>query len=166
MGQSGQSLADRTTLRRRAIFAECRTAGLDEVSRRWLVESLTGCKSLTECTPAQLGAVLDHLRKRNGSDRARAARSKPDNPWAFVFTTPPERQRHLKKIYRLAERVGALMQPAVPVAPPHYVEGIVAQARSLRPHAPNARVSLALCDADQLHLVVQILETYVRRHGA
>lgn len=164
MGQSGQSLADRTTLRRRAIFAECRTAGLDESARRWLVESLTGCKSLTECTPAQLGAVLDHLRKRNGTARVRPA--KAANPWGFVFRAPLDRQRHLKKIYRLAERVGAIMNPPVPVAPPHYVEGIVAQARGLRPHVPNARVSLALCDADQLHLVVQILETYVMRHGA
>ena len=159
--RSAQTPAERIALRRRAIFAECRTAGIDDDARRWLVESLTGCKSLADCTLAQLGTVLDHLKKRNGTARTQQA-----NPWGFVFQAAPERQRYLKKIYRLAERVGAIMQPPAPVAPPHYVEGIVAQARGLRPHAPNARVSLALCDAQQLHLVVQILETFLKRNGA
>lgn len=160
---AAQSPADRIALRRRAIFAECRTAGLDDDSRRWLVESLTGCKSLADCTLTQLGTVLDHLKKRNGTATRKAV---AENPWGFVFRAAPARQPHLKKIYRLAERVGAIMQPPVPVAPPHYVEGIVTQARGLRPSAPNARVSLALCDVSQLHLIVQILETYLRRHGA
>lgn len=157
---STQTSAQRIALRRRAIFGECRTAGLDNDARRWLVESLTGCKSLTDCTLTQLDAVLDHLKKRNGSARAQRPR-----PWGFVFRATPERQPLLKKVYRLAERVGAMMQPPVPVAPPHYVEGILAQSRGLRPHANNVGVSIALCDPDQLRLVVQILEVYLKRHG-
>lgn len=58
-----QTTAQRIALRRRAIFAACKAAGLDEDARRAIVLELTGCTSMSQCTLAQLGAVLDHLNR-------------------------------------------------------------------------------------------------------
>lgn len=58
-----QSSADRIALRRRAIFAACKAAGLDDGARRQLVRNITGCASLADCTIGQLGEVLDHLNR-------------------------------------------------------------------------------------------------------
>lgn len=58
-----QTPVQRIALRRRAIFAACKAAGLDEDARRAIVLELTGCTSMSQCTLAQLGAVLDHLNR-------------------------------------------------------------------------------------------------------
>lgn len=58
-----QTPAQRVALRRRAIFAACKAAGLDDDARRAIVRQLTGCASLADCNLAQLGAVLDHLNR-------------------------------------------------------------------------------------------------------
>ena len=58
-----QTTSQRIALRRRAIFAACKAAGLDEDARRAIVLELTGCTSMSQCTLAQLGAVLDHLNR-------------------------------------------------------------------------------------------------------
>lgn len=58
-----QTTAQRIALRRRAIFAACKAAGLDEDARRAIVLELTGCTSMSQCTLAQLGDVLDRLNR-------------------------------------------------------------------------------------------------------
>ena len=58
-----QSPAARMVLRKRAIFAACKAAGLDNDARRDMVRQLTGCKSRADCTLAQLGDILDHLNR-------------------------------------------------------------------------------------------------------
>jgi phage gp16-like protein len=147
-------LATAIAARRRAIFAECRTAGLDDDARRYLVAQLTGRKSLADCTPGELSQVLDHLKRRNGTHRAQRA----SNEWSFVFAAAPERQALLKKIYRLAQRIGALQAPPVPVMPKHYIEGVTAQMR-------GTTAPLEFCDPGQLTKVVQALAVHVERHG-
>ncbi|MDR1351478.1 MAG: regulatory protein GemA [Zoogloeaceae bacterium] len=47
----------------KAIFAACKATGLDDDSRRAVVEQLTGKKSLSDCTAVELGCVLDHLNR-------------------------------------------------------------------------------------------------------
>jgi len=156
-----QTPAQRRALRMRAVFAEGRTAGLAADDVRSLARQIIGC-GLSEATLGQLDQVLGHLKR---GKRREGAGGNSGNEWAFVFGATPERQRLLKKIYRQAQRLGALMAPPVPAAPVHYIEGIVAQMRGLRPHAPNARVSLALSDETQLATIVQILTVYLDRHG-
>lgn len=56
-------LAAAIAARRRAIFAACKSAGLDDGARRQLVKNLTGCDSLTDCTMGQLSEILDHLNR-------------------------------------------------------------------------------------------------------
>lgn len=58
-----QTAAERIALRKRAIFAACKSAGLDDDARRAIVRQVTGCGSLADCDLAQLGAVLDHLNR-------------------------------------------------------------------------------------------------------
>ena len=63
MPVSAPTAAQRIALRRRAIFAACKAAGLDDEARRALVRQLTGCASMADCTLKQLGDLLDHLNR-------------------------------------------------------------------------------------------------------
>jgi hypothetical protein len=58
-----QTPAERMAPRKRAIFAACKAAGLDDDARRAIVRQVTSCGSLADCNLAQLGAVLDHLNR-------------------------------------------------------------------------------------------------------
>lgn len=134
----------------RAIHAACRAKGIDDDARRDLQQSLTGKASLSEMSFAEVSRVLDHLNKGD-SDKA-------GNEWAFVFQLASERRAYGKKIYRLAERIGALQSPPVPVMTKAYIEGI--SSRMTGTDHP-----LQFCDCEQLHKIVQALEVYVKRHG-
>lgn len=131
----------------KAIHAICRKQGIDEDARRALQNRITGCDSLSAMSLLQLGDVLDHL------NRTHAAKA---NEWRFVFDMPAARQAHAKKIYRLAERVGKLLDPPAAVASVAYVEGITRQ-------MTGCDHPIKFCDADDLHKVVQALEVYLKR---
>ena len=62
---AAQTLAEKLALRRRAIFAACKAAGLDNDARRAIVKAITGRDSMSDCTLLQLGQVLDHLNRGN-----------------------------------------------------------------------------------------------------
>lgn len=66
MSAQAPTAAQRIALRKRAIFAACRAAGIDDDTRRALVQQLTGRASLADCNLAQLGEVLDHLNRGKG----------------------------------------------------------------------------------------------------
>lgn len=138
----------RRTARIKAIHAACRSAELDDDARRAIQLEVTGKTSLADMTLTELGQVLDRLNKRGSGD----------NEWGFVFRLVPERQIHAKKIYRLAQRAGALLEPPVPVASKAYIEGITLQMR-------GTAQPLEFCDPEQLHKAVQSLEIFVKRHG-
>lgn len=71
-----QTTSQRIALRRRAIFAACKAARLDDDARRSLVLELTGCTSMSQCTLTQLGDVLDRL-NRSKTGYAGRRRSTP-----------------------------------------------------------------------------------------
>ena len=76
-----QTTAQRIALRRRAIFAACKAAGLDEGARRAIVLELTGCTSMSQCTLTQLGDVLDRLnRSKTGYAGRRRSTPTEDGP--------------------------------------------------------------------------------------
>ena len=125
--------------------------GITIPSFRQLVDDVTRCVatySLSDMTLEELARLHDHLNQR----------TKPGNEWAFTFNLPESRRLYAKKIFRLAERVGKLQTPPVPVATKAYIEGITAQMR-------GATQPLEFCDPEQLHKVVQALEVYLKRHG-
>lgn len=138
----------RKAARIKAIHAACRANGIDDDTRRHIQLTLTGKTSLSDMDFCQVTQVLDHVNQRG----------KPGEEWRFVFRLTPDRQRYARKIYRLAERVGALQTPPVPVASKAYIEGITCQMR-------GCAQPLEFCDAEQLHKVVQALEVFVKRHG-
>lgn len=131
----------------RAIHAECRTLGIDSDARHDIQLSLVGKESLSDMTLGEVTQVLDSIKSRR----------KTGGEWRFVFRLPPDRQLYGKKIYRLAERVGPLMEPPMAVASKAYIEGITRQMR-------GTTQPLEFCDAEQLRKVVQALEVFVKRH--
>ncbi len=131
----------------RAVHAACRAQGIDDATRHELQVQLTGHASLNDMSVYDLDSVLSHL-NRNGSIRP--------NAWGFVFRLPADRRDLAKKIYRLAEKVGALQTPPVGVMSKRYIEGIAK--RML-----GADTVLEFCDAATLRKIVQALEIHVRR---
>jgi len=133
----------------RAINAACGKLKIGKEERHALQQQVTGKQSLTEMTLPELNDVLSHF-NRIASGKA--------NEWSFVFRMPLERQSYGKKIYRLAEAIGALQAPPVARMSKAYIEGVASQMR-------GCDQPLEFCDCEQLHMIVQALEVYVKRHG-
>lgn len=135
----------------KAINAACGKLGIGRDERHALQLQVVGKASLTEMHLPELDDVLSHLNRI-------ARGGKPADEWKFVFRLTVDRQRYAKKIYRLAEKIGALQTPPVPVMSKAYVEGIARQMR-------GCDQPLEFCDCAQLHKIVQALEVFVKRHG-
>lgn len=133
----------------KAINAVCGKLGIGRDERHTLQLQITGKKSLTEMALPELDDMLSHL-NRVVSGKA--------NEWSFVFRLTPDRQRYAKKIYRLAEKIGASKSPPVGVMSKAYIEGIARQMR-------GCDQPLEFCDAPQLHTIIQALEIFINRHG-
>lgn len=145
----------------RAVHAACRAQGIDDDTRKAIQLQVVGKASLKDMSALDLSDVLNHLNRRASARDTvpgTAGDIKEGNEWSFTFRLAPDRRAHAKKIYRLAERLGALQQPVVPVASKAYVEGIASQMR-------GCETRLEFCDAEQLHKIVQALEVYLKRHG-
>jgi phage gp16-like protein len=139
------------TARIRAIHAACRALGIDDDTRKAMQLQITGQASLKDMSLFGLDSVLNRL-------NAAKAGKKAGNEWAFVFKLPGERQALAKKIFRLAEKIGAAQTPPVGPMAKRYIEGIAEQML-------GADTVLEFCDAGILHKVVQALEVYCKRHG-
>jgi hypothetical protein len=139
----------------KAVHAACRRLGIDDDTRRELQQRLTGKPSLSDMHSGEVGKVLDHL-NRQGDNKAGERDAVAE--WRFVFHLVADRQPLGKKIFRLAERIGAGQTPPVAVISKAYVEGITLQMR-------GTTQPLQFCDAFQLRQVVQALEVFCKRHG-
>ncbi len=107
----------------RAVHAACRAQGLDEDTRKAIQLQVTGKASLKDMSALDLNDVLDHLNKR----AYEAKTGKTSNEWGFVFKLPAERAAMAKKIYRLAERLGAAQKPPVGPMSKRYIEMVMGQ---------------------------------------
>lgn len=134
----------------RAVHAACRAQGIDDDTRKALQVQLTGKASLKDMSLFDLDSVLNRLNARGAGREV--------NEWAFVFKLPAERQRIARKIYRLAERMGAAQTPPIGPMSKRYIEGIAE-------HMLGADTVLQFCPAEILHKVVQALEIHCRRNG-
>jgi len=131
---------------------------LDDDSYRAILQRCAGVTSSTQIrSQAKADAVITEFR-RLGLVRKVERKQNATGEWAFVFSCLPERQLHLRKIYRLAQQLGAAQQPPVAVMSKSYIEGIAAQMR-------GTTQPLEFCDAEQLHTIVQALEVHRRRIG-
>lgn len=147
-----------------------RELAMEEADYRAVLRRAGGANSSKDLDKRGRLGVLEELRRLGATFRpkpkADAAPEKSD--WGWVFKCPPDRQIHLRKIYRLAQRAGTIQTPPVPVASKAYVEGILRQATGMAsPETREAlRVDLRLASPEALHLVVQILETELRKRDA
>lgn len=135
----------------KAVHAACRAHGIDEDTRRAIQIQVTGKASLKDMSALDLTDLLNHLNRRSKGD-------KDGNEWRFTFKLTPDRRTYCTKIYRLAQRIGALQSPPVPVMSKAYIEGVAAQMR-------GCDQPLEFCDTEQLHKIVQALEVFLKRHG-
>lgn len=135
----------------KAINVACGKLGIGREERHTLQLSITGIDSLAKMSLPQLNDVLSHLNRIAKGDQT-------GDEWRFVFKLTPGRQTYAKKIYRLAQKIGAMQNPPVPIMTKAYVEGVAAQMR-------GCDQPLEFCEPDQLHKIVQALEVYVKRHG-
>ena len=147
----------------RIVHGICGKKGLalTDEQRHAIQKDVIGKESLSDMTAYELETLISHLRKIQKSSQAAPAAApapKPRSEWAFVFRLPEDRQRFARKIFRLAETIGAMQKPPVPVMSKAYVEGIAGQMR-------GCEQPLEFCDAEQLHKIVQALEIHIKRHG-
>lgn len=142
--------------------------GSDE--RHAIQKQVTGKSSLKEMSLPELEDVVAHLRRIEAAKNPQAsqpAASKPGKPWAFVFRLPEDRQRLAKKLYRQAERIGALQTPPVAAMSPEYMAGAARQMLGYnQPGFENVVVRLELATAETLRKMVQAMETHLRRKAA
>lgn len=135
----------------KAINAACGKLKIGKEERHALQLQITGKQSLTAMALPELDDVLSHLNRI-----ARGAQ--PGDEWKFVFRLSLERQVYAKKIFRLAEKIGAMQERPVPVMSKAYIEGVSRQMR-------GCDQPLEFCDAEQLLTIVKALEIFVKRHG-
>lgn len=141
----------------KTIKALCGPKGLaldDDTYRAMISTAVPGKASCRDCSVLQLDAIINHL-KRLAPTKAGAVEQ---GEWRFVFRCPPDRQIYLRKIFRLAERCGAVMEPPAKVASKAYVEGVARQML-------GASTALQFCSAETLHKIVQALEIHCARSG-
>lgn len=148
---------------RKIVLAICGKKGLNlsTEERHAIQQDVIGVASLGDMNTAQLDDLIFHLRKLQNQGKRAAATPTPasHNEWKFVFGLAKERQSYARKIFRLAQRIGAMQKPPVPVISKAYIEGITEQMR-------GTDHPLEFCDCDQLHKVIQALEVFLKRHGA
>lgn len=147
----------------RIALAICGRKGLNLTAeqRHEIQQDVTGTASMSNMSISQLEDLIAHLRRLQQLKTPEAAITSGGDPkeWRFVFRLAKERQIYGQKIYRLAQRIGKLQEPPVPVMSKAYIEGITKQMR-------GTDQPLEFCDCVQLLRVIQALEVFVKRHGA
>lgn len=138
------------TRARRAIFAECRSRGIDDDTRHTMIREIGGIKS---GSAADLDAdaarrVLDHLR---GAPATTAQRS---GEWDWVNAAPKAKQKILWKIRRICMELG--IKSGQQIA---YAEGVAVRIAGHERH-------LRMMDAGELWVLIGPLNNTLshRRH--
>lgn len=73
-------LAVQIAARKRAVFAACKAAGLDDDARRTIIRNVAGRSSITECSLRELNDVLNHLnRGKQGYEGRKRSAPSPDH---------------------------------------------------------------------------------------
>lgn len=140
--------------------------GMPDDQYRDLLWTIGRVKSAKDLDWAGRQRLLDHFKACGFAPAAKGGKPSEASEWLFVFRCPPDRQPLLKKIYRLAQAIGALQTPPVPAMPKVWAEGILKQMRghnaaAYRPSQVDGPLEWA-GDAD-LRMLVQALEIHRKR---
>lgn len=157
---------DRLKKKRQAIHVARRQLDMDDASYRALLMRAAGVNSSADInTFDKADAVLEELSRLGAPSRKPKAQG---NEWRFVFKLVGERQALAKKIYRVAQKIGATQTPPVELMSKAWVEGIVRQSSGLNAPSISGKVvkSLETCDAAELMRIIQILESRASKLGA
>lgn len=144
--------------------------GMDDDQYRDLLFTIGRVRSAKDLDWAGRQRVIEHFKKCGFKPVAKAGKKREaGGEWAFVFRCAPERQVHLKKIYRLCQAIGAQQSPSVPVMPKAWAEGILKQMRGF--NAAAYRPSeignpLEMAGGADLQALVQALEMHRKRREA
>lgn len=143
---------------------------LDDVTYRDILQRTADVTSTTQIKRlSQADAVLREFDRLGLGQPAKRrpvqADKKPANEWAFVFSLPVETQALAKKIYRCAQKIGALQEPKVKIMPKAWVEGIIAQSKGYRINGQMSNVvaPLETCGPVHMHVLIQILESWAKK---
>jgi hypothetical protein len=158
---------------RRIVHGLCGKKGLNlsNEQRREIQQDVIGKASMTHMTAPELEDLIAHLRRLQQSitkpaDAAPAKVPAPGNAWRFVFALPEDRKRLAQKLYRQAERIGAMQNPPVKIMSPQYMAGTARRMMGYdKPGFENVVVRLEMATADILHKMVQAMEKHMKRHG-
>ena len=137
--------------------------GIPDDQYRDMLFTIGRVRSSKDLDPAGRQRLIDHFKKCGWSMRPKAGGKAPSE-WAFVFRLTQSCQPLGKKLFRLAQRIGALQSPPLPVMPRAWAEAILAQMRGQRA-AGGAPVAapLEMASFDELHDLVAALEIHRRR---
>lgn len=142
----------------RAIRAECAKQGIDDDTRRALMQEKSGVSSQRDLDLTGAIAVLDHLRRSGGSAAPVAINA---NEWAWVNKLADKaKSRRLWKIRRLCIEAG--IEEGNQIA---YAEGIALQMSGAAASAGPVSTPLRMCDADTLLRIIKALAEHLRRNG-
>jgi len=143
---------------------------LDDAAYRDLLQRTADVTSTTQIKRlAQADAGLREFDRLGLGQPAKRrpvqADKKPANEWAFVFSLPVETQALAKKIYRCAQKIGALQEPKVKIMPKAWVEGIIAQSKGYKLNGQVCKVvaPLETCGPVHMHVLIQILESWAKK---
>lgn len=140
----------------RAIRAECSKQGIDDDTRRAIMQDKAGVASSKALNVSGAKRVLDHLRRTGNS--APAARR--PNEWAWANAAPADRRNKIWKIRRLCIEAG--ISEGKQMA---YAEGIALQMSGAAASAGPVTKPLQMCDSGELQRIVQALTVSARRRG-
>ena len=136
---------------RKAMFAICKSLGMDDDARHEMMQAITGKGSSKHLTPNDWRILLDHLHRVSGNQQA-------PNEWAWVDSAAAEKQPMLRKIIMLAKAAGIRRGGQVA-----YVEGIAKQSAGLG--GCGVSKPLRMCDSQELRILVQALSVHNSRRA-
>lgn len=142
---------------KRAIFAECRTLGIDDCARHAIIRDIgkVASGSSTDMGADAARRVLDHLRAKS------ATAGRRDHEWSWVDSAPAARRPLLKKLIMLAKSARIRRGGQV-----RYIEGIANQMAGLGAGAGPVRKPLPMCDEGDLWRIVAALSKHVGRRSS
>lgn len=150
------------------IHVAKRDLGLDDSEYRDLLWTVARVRSAKDLDHAGRARLIEHFRKCGWAPANRRRSDKPASEWTFVFRLPPDRQPQAKKLFRLAQAIGALQSPPVDVMPKAWVEGTLKRMRAIADKraggdAPPTAAPLEFATDAELRALVVALEVHRKR---
>lgn len=136
----------------RAIRGDCKAFGIDDATRRDIMQREAGVTSSTQLDMAGANKVRAYINKHY--------RQKQGDEWAFIDSAAEDRQPLLRRIIVFCRDLGIQRGGQV-----SYVEGIARQMAGLKPGLYNVDKPLRLCGRDELRNIAFALDKQQKRQA-